>query len=804
MLDADPDGLQTSSITVSVRVRPFTSVEQSHFVPTLDDPSYLSGASVLDHRSDLPVAHNPLSVRNVISVVDNRMLIFDPPVSSKCSSRLGERRFVFDHVFDSAADQIEVYTQTAKPLLSSVLEGYNSTIFAYGATGCGKTHTILGTPSAPGVISLMLSDLYQRLDDIKDTTTAEISVQFLEIYNETIKDLLDPSTNPKLLIIREDSKNLTLVSNLLSHSPSLVDEVMQLVTIGNSNRTTSHTEANATSSRSHAVLQINIIQRNRTADVDEEHLLSTLSIIDLAGLERAASTKNRGARLQEGANINRLLLALGNCINALCDPRRRNHIPFRDSKLTRLLKFSLGGNCKTVMIVCVSPLLKHHDETFNTLKYADRAKKIRTKTSRNQQHVSRHVRQYLKIIHEQKQEIEELRARELNNRSQNRIVQIDVERQVLEQVALLRQDILEQTQEKWHRYFILAKRKMLFLQRVEVSRIGESCDANIKDLCESLITRLDHQILMLEMDFSQPSVFDTLLRDCQEQSQLLITKSTNSSSALSYFFQEAIGNIEQALERDFLFGSSILFEHFILRMVRFSLVGVKTDDDLKRHLESLCNREFDTALDECAAAFIETQVSTTADLPNPIAGGDVSPNDSVIYTPHQRKRQETPYEAEHTRTPEHSPKRRLARAGPDYQTHANSLINGKEDTMDSTMDIMGGEPALISRTLLGGLSSPLVSPPLPSLGGYPSPPTLLSGPPGRVQPPVVHSPEMYSNRRLSVHLGNKNHEEVRLADFRRGFPSDFELSSSPTQLPKLNMQACVRVALSSDMDTTSN
>lgn len=116
--------------------------------------------------------------------------------------------------------------------------------------------------------------------------------------------------------------------------------------------------------------------------------------------------------MNEGANINKSLLALGNCINALCDPRRRNHVPYRDSKLTRLLKFSLGGNCKTVMIVCVSPSSQHYDETLNTLKYADRAKEIKTKLIRNQHNLDRHVGSYLKMITEQKQEIEELRARE--------------------------------------------------------------------------------------------------------------------------------------------------------------------------------------------------------------------------------------------------------------------------------------------------------------------------------------------------------------------------------------------------------
>ena len=136
--------------------------------------------------------------------------------------------------------------------------------------------------------------------------------------------------------------------------------------------------------------------------------MATLSIIDLAGSERASVTKNRGERLIEGANINKSLLALGSCINALCDPRKRNHIPYRNSKLTRLLKFSLGGNCKTVMIVCVSPSSAHFDETQNTLRYANRAKNIQTKVTKNVFNVNRHVKDYLKKIDEQRALIDEL------------------------------------------------------------------------------------------------------------------------------------------------------------------------------------------------------------------------------------------------------------------------------------------------------------------------------------------------------------------------------------------------------------
>jgi kinesin family protein 18/19 len=185
---------------------------------------------------------------------------------------------------------------------------------------------------------------------------------------------------------------------------------MDMLIRGNENRTQSPTEANATSSRSHAVLQINVAQKDRNAGHSEPTTFATLSIIDLAGSERASATKNRGERLLEGANINKSLLSLGSCINALCDPKKKNHVPYRNSKLTRLLKFSLGGNCRTVMIVCVSPSSVHFDETQNTLRYANRAKNIQTKAVRNVFNVDRHVKDYLKKIDEQMALIKDLQA----------------------------------------------------------------------------------------------------------------------------------------------------------------------------------------------------------------------------------------------------------------------------------------------------------------------------------------------------------------------------------------------------------
>jgi len=296
-----------------------------------------------------------------------------------------------------------------------VLDGYNATVFAYGATGCGKTHTITGTVQAPGVIFLTMQELFERISERSDEKVTEVSLSYLEIYNETIRDLLVPGGSKQALMLREDANHAVSVAGLSSHHPQNVQEVMDMIVRGNEYRTMSPTEANATSSRSHAVLQINVSQRDRNADINEPHTMATLSIIDLAGSERASATKNRGERLTEGANINKSLLALGSCINALCDARKKNHIPYRNSKLTRLLKFSLGGNCKTVMIVCVSPSSHHFDETQNTLRYANRAKNIQTKVTRNVYNVNRHVKDFVIKIDEQMALIKELQEQQKNS-----------------------------------------------------------------------------------------------------------------------------------------------------------------------------------------------------------------------------------------------------------------------------------------------------------------------------------------------------------------------------------------------------
>ncbi|KAF9732419.1 hypothetical protein PMIN02_005754 [Paraphaeosphaeria minitans] len=404
-----------SSISVTVRVRPFTIREAAQLTRSDDTTLFLGDGSLA--ALPTPKLHSK-GIRPVIKVIDEKCLVFDPPEDNPVQrvsrsflpqgKRVKDQTFAFDRVFDENTTQSDVYESSTKPLLDSVLDGYNATVFAYGATGCGKTHTITGTSQQPGIIFLTMQELFEKINEVQDEKVTEVTLSYLEIYNETIRDLLVEGGTKQTLMLREDANQAVSVAGLTSHRPHNVQEVMDIIVRGNEYRTMSPTEANATSSRSHAVLQINVSSKDRNASVNEPHTMATLSIIDLAGSERASVTKNRGERLIEGANINKSLLALGSCINALCDPRKRNHIPYRNSKLTRLLKFSLGGNCRTVMIVCVSPSSAHFDETQNTLRYANRAKNIQTKVTKNVFNVNRHVKDYLKKIDEQRVLIDEL------------------------------------------------------------------------------------------------------------------------------------------------------------------------------------------------------------------------------------------------------------------------------------------------------------------------------------------------------------------------------------------------------------
>uniref|UniRef100_A0A8D1EKZ4 Kinesin-like protein n=1 Tax=Sus scrofa TaxID=9823 RepID=A0A8D1EKZ4_PIG len=363
----------------------------------------------------------------VVHVVDKHILVFDPKqeeisffhgkktINRDITKRQNKDiKFVFDAVFNETSTQLEVFEHTTKPIIRSFLNGYNCTVLAYGATGAGKTHTMLGSAAEPGVMYLTMLDLYKSMDEIKEEKVCSTAVSYLEVYNEQIRDLL---VNSGPLAVREDAQKGVVVQGLTLHQPKSSEEILQLLDNGNRNRTQHPTDMNATSSRSHAVFQIYLRQQDKTASINQNVRIAKMSLIDLAGSERASSTSAKGTRFIEGTNINRSLLALGNVINALADTKRKNqHIPYRNSKLTRLLKDSLGGNCQTIMIAAVSPSSLFYDDTYNTLKYANRAKDIKSSLKSNVLNLDNHITQYVKICNEQKKEIlmlkEKLRAYE--------------------------------------------------------------------------------------------------------------------------------------------------------------------------------------------------------------------------------------------------------------------------------------------------------------------------------------------------------------------------------------------------------
>ncbi|NXK86970.1 KI18A protein, partial [Formicarius rufipectus] len=402
----------------------------------------------------------------VVHVIDQHVLVFDPKegeVSFFNGKRLAHRdinkrqrkdlKFMFDAIFDENSSQLEVFEQTTKTLIDGFLNGYNCTVLAYGATGAGKTHTMLGTPEDPGVMYLTMMTLYNRMDQIKDDKICDIAVSYLEIYNEQIRDLL---VNSGPLAVREDAQQGVVVQGLTLHQPKSAEEILQMLDYGNNNRTQHPTDVNASSSRSHAVFQIYLRQQDKTASINQNVRVAKMSLIDLAGSERASATNAKGARFVEGTNINRSLLALGNVINALADSKHKKHIPYRNSKLTRLLKDSLGGNCRTIMIAAVSPSSLFYDDTYNTLKYANRAKDIKSSLKSNVISLDSHISQYVKVCNEQKKEIlmlkEKLRQYEEKQvnipenynaaeLSSNKQVEIERYKEVLKNVFANREEI---------------------------------------------------------------------------------------------------------------------------------------------------------------------------------------------------------------------------------------------------------------------------------------------------------------------------------------------------------------------------
>ncbi|KAH9758156.1 kinesin-like protein KIN-4A [Citrus sinensis] len=335
-------------------------------------------------------------------------------VPGKPQVQIGTHSFTFDHVYGSTGSPSSaMFDECIAPLVDGLFQGYNATVLAYGQTGSGKTYT-MGTGFKDGyqtgIIPLVMNVLFSKIETLKDQTEFQLHVSFIEILKEEVRDLLDPPCLNKPdtanghtgkvtvpgkppIQIRETSNGVITLAGSTEVSVSSLKEMAACLEQGSLSRATGSTNMNNQSSRSHAIFTITLEQMRKLSPVslgdsspnesmNEEYLCAKLHLVDLAGSERAKRTGSDGLRFKEGVHINRGLLALGNVISALGDDKKRKegvHVPYRDSKLTRLLQDSLGGNSRTVMIACISPADINAEETLNTLKYANRARNIQNK-----------------------------------------------------------------------------------------------------------------------------------------------------------------------------------------------------------------------------------------------------------------------------------------------------------------------------------------------------------------------------------------------------------------------------------------
>nr|CAD2167326.1 unnamed protein product [Meloidogyne enterolobii] len=285
------------------------------------------------------------------------------------------KTYAFDNVFQPNDTQENVYKGAAHHIVQDVLNGYNGTIFAYGQTSSGKTHTmegVIGESDKQGIIPRIINDIFNHIFNLDDENLEfHIKVSYFEIYNERIRDLLDVTkTN---LTIHEDKNRVPFVKNVTELFVSSPDEVLAAIEDGKTNRQVAVTNMNEHSSRSHSVFQIQVDQENKAT---QKKLSGKLYLVDLAGSEKVSKTGAEGSVLEEAKNINKSLSALGNVISALAEGTK-SHVPYRDSKLTRILQESLGGNSRTTIVICCSPASYNEAETKSTLLFGQRAKTIK-------------------------------------------------------------------------------------------------------------------------------------------------------------------------------------------------------------------------------------------------------------------------------------------------------------------------------------------------------------------------------------------------------------------------------------------
>ncbi|KAJ2945067.1 hypothetical protein O0L34_g9125 [Tuta absoluta] len=360
--------------------------------------------------------------------------------------------FTYDAAYDHAADTQTIYDEMVRPLVTSVLDGFNGCVFAYGQTGTGKTHTMEGREGDEGVIPRAFRQIWTHietsassdvthlvscsyvelyLEDIRDLLSKDckklairgqtassdvthlVSCSYVELYLEDIRDLL--SKDCKKLAIRGQELNGFYIPEMTSIVCKSAAEMVRVMKAGNKNRASGRTDMNEHSSRSHAVFLVTVESAHRPTN---RIRVGKLNLVDLAGSERQRKTNASADRLREASRINQALSSLGNVISALAEASP--HVPYRDSKLTRILQDSLGGNSKTIMIANIGPADYNYDETVTTLRYAHRAKAIKNKPIRNEDPKDAKLREYQAEIERLRMLIEQRKAGNMEKKEKPR------------------------------------------------------------------------------------------------------------------------------------------------------------------------------------------------------------------------------------------------------------------------------------------------------------------------------------------------------------------------------------------------
>ena len=474
-------------------------------------------------------------------------------------------RFTFDSIFDMDSLQEDVYNITAKQAVQSVLEGYNSTIFCYGQTGTGKTYTMEGftydsnNPNR-GIIQRTIQDIFNYIEmTSNENTKFIIRASFLQIYNENISDLLKP--DKKNLQIREDKKKgiyVDLLSEWAVRTPLDLYlsewavrtplDLYALLKRGGNLRATSATYMNDVSSRSHAVFVITVEQMTTELNVGNKTQIKVgkLNLVDLAGSERIRITGTTGQQLEESKKINKSLLCLGNVINALTDKKGKSYIPYRDSKLTRLLQDSLGGNCKTTMIAMISPSQDSFSESLSTLYFAQRAKKIKNRPIINEDANNRAlIRKYENELKNLKNELE-LKNKLLKNNGL--VMQLQEEK---EQALQDKNEAIRELEKASKQYLIEREEKLKLEKKIQMMseqmitgghKIEET--PQFQNALKNQLKLYENKILEIEKERQQLEEDKAENKEYKE----LLMKQRDIMNALTYKLNERDEHIAQLQE----------------------------------------------------------------------------------------------------------------------------------------------------------------------------------------------------------------------------------------------------------------